>query len=280
MPRTGSPGRVLHLGLTEGELANRIVVVGHPARAELLAKSLTPEEPGAPLFQLLSDRGFLTFTGLFEGKRMSVVSIGMGLPMMDFFVREAKAILTGPVAVVRFGTCGCLQSSISVGGVSVAQGSVLVQRNYGYFGSTNGDGGTPYLISGLCPADEALSQGIVDALKKQFSSDMVFEGVNITADSFYSSQGRQDPNFEDSNTDVLDEVLRRFPNAITMEMETFQLLHLAQSSRPAGSIRAAAAVVNVANRPTGTVVEEAALQAAELNGGKAVMEALAAVELS
>ncbi|CAE8664854.1 unnamed protein product [Polarella glacialis] len=118
VPRAGIPGRVLHLGLTDGEIAGRVVVVGHHSRAELLSSFLEPEVPGASLFKYASDRGFLTFTGLFAGERISVVSVGMGLPMMDFFVREARAVVEGPMAIVRFGTCGCLQESTAVGSLS------------------------------------------------------------------------------------------------------------------------------------------------------------------
>eukprot|EP00971_Amphidinium_carterae_P093869 1857395-Amphidinium_carterae.1 len=77
MPRDGD-GRVLHLGLANGELSNRIIVVGHIARAELLAQFLEPEQPESQVFRLASDRGFTTFTGLFQGVRVSVISMGMG----------------------------------------------------------------------------------------------------------------------------------------------------------------------------------------------------------
>ena len=45
------------------------------------------------------------------------------------------------------------------------------------------------------------------------------EGVNITADSFYSSQGRADPAFNDENSDLVSEVLAKYPKAITMDAQ-------------------------------------------------------------
>lgn len=45
----------------------------------------------------------------------------------------------------------------------------------------------------------------------------VNEGTNLTADSFYSSQGRADPSFNDENTQLIQDVLKKFPNAITMD---------------------------------------------------------------
>ena len=60
-----------------------------------------------------SNRGFTAYTGKYKGSLISIVSIGMGYPMMDFFVREARAIVNGPMVIIRFGTCGG-KSSYSV----------------------------------------------------------------------------------------------------------------------------------------------------------------------
>ncbi|CAE7473639.1 deoD [Symbiodinium natans] len=216
VPRSGDPPRVLHLGLTDGEIANRVVVVGHHSRAELLSGFLSPEGP--ELFKLASDRGFLTYTGLFNGQRLSIVSIGMGLPMMDFFVREARAIVKGPMAIVRLGTCGCLQDWVKVGCVSVASaGSALAQRNYSHFDAPELHAGSePYLISDLCLPDADLTSLVSSSLREALGAEKVVEGINITADSFYSSQGRADPAFEDENSALIEKVLQRYPKAITM----------------------------------------------------------------
>lgn len=54
--------------------------------------------------------------------------------MMDFFVREARAVIDGPMAVVRFGTCGGLVEAASEGTVVVATGgSSYICRNYDFF---------------------------------------------------------------------------------------------------------------------------------------------------
>ena len=45
----------------------------------------------------------------------------------------------------------------------------------------------------------------------------VNEGTNLTADSFYSSQGRADSAFNDENSQLIGEVLDRYPKAITMD---------------------------------------------------------------
>ncbi|KAG8821112.1 hypothetical protein FRC18_011439 [Serendipita sp. 400] len=86
-------GRVYHLGLRAGELASRIITVGDPARARTIARYLDPSPPSGNvtgeestseqsvrplLFELYSERGFLTLTGKYKGVPVSIVSIGMG----------------------------------------------------------------------------------------------------------------------------------------------------------------------------------------------------------
>ena len=57
------------------------------------------------VFELYSERGFLTITGTYKGTPVSIVSIGMGSANMDFFVREAREVLdeagVGDMVVIR-----------------------------------------------------------------------------------------------------------------------------------------------------------------------------------
>jgi uridine phosphorylase len=75
---------------------NRIITVGDPARAERLAQSLE-----AVHSRIQSHRGFLTINGSYCGVNLSIVAIGMGYPNMDMFVREARAVVTGPMVIIR-----------------------------------------------------------------------------------------------------------------------------------------------------------------------------------
>ena len=75
----------------------------------------------------------------------------------------------------------------------------------------------------------------------------------------------------------MDRIAATHPGVMSMEMETFQLLHMAACSK--GSIQASAASIVVANRPTGKVVAGDVLEHLESAGGRAIMTALASVEL-
>lgn len=283
VPRTPA-GTTLHMDLKEGDVAPRVLTVGDPARAARIVEALDSVR-----LRQVSSRGFFTCTGSCEGVEVSIIAIGMGLPMADFFVRETRQILPdGPALMVRYGTCGVLQPGVPTGGVVVAtEGSVLVQRNPDAFlppPTSSGNGGQhqqqqpptkhpePYLIFRPQPADAKLSEALVSELSAEIGAERVTRGLNASACSFYSSQGRIDACFEDDNLGVLDRLRREHPSVVSMEMETFQLFALANSSR--GGIRAAAASIGVANRPTGDVCSEATLDDLELRGGRAVLRAL------
>jgi len=264
-------GCVMHLGLKQGQLAQRIVSVGSLSRAQTIRQSF--DDPDAA-FELTSNRGFTTFTGTMHGVPVSVVATGMGFPMMDFFVREARAVTEGPLVIVRYGSCGGL-SDVEPGCVVLnTPGSVAVRRNYDAFGQgeTSAD---PYMISQPVLPDPKVAASVCERLTAALGDSRVVEGLNLSCDSFYSSQGRIDEHFEDKNGALLDQVSSL--EAISMEMESFQLLHLAACSK--GSIRACTSAIIAASRLSGAAITNDMLLETEKVGGRAILEAVAQVEI-
>jgi uridine phosphorylase len=172
----------------------------------------------------------LTITGRYKNVPISIVSIGMGYPNMDFFVREVRECLVGDMVVVRFGSCGAIVD-VPVGTVAVPGSSVAVIRNVDYdFVNNRGFSKPPYFISKSVSADPALHAHVSEVLKATKPSTWrpeVLSGVtNASADSFYSSQGRQ-TSFPDNNADLIEGLKEAIPDLATLEMETFHLFHLA-----------------------------------------------------
>lgn len=272
-------GRAMHLGLKKGELAPRIVTVGSLSRAKRM-RALLDDPAGA--FELASDRGYTTFTGEFEGTRVSIVAIGMGTPMMDFFVREARTITDGPMVVTRYGSCGGLRLGAKVGSVVVnTAGSLYVQRRVDAFlappaGADADAMADAYALSGVVAPDAAVAAAMRDALAGALGERLV-EGLNASADGFYGSQGRIDANFDDRNGGLVERLRAAHPDVASLEMESYQLLHLARCSR--GTIRAATAAIVVAGRDSGDSITTDDLHAVETEGGRAMLRAIAAVEL-
>ncbi|KAF8547984.1 purine and uridine phosphorylase, partial [Imleria badia] len=228
-PKTAD-GRVYHLGIKSGEVANRIVTVGSISRAKQIATYL---DASPKPFSLCSERGFLTITGRYQGAPVSVVCIGMGGPNVDFFIREVRECLQGDMLVIRFGSCGCL-TDLPVGSLVLPKASLAVTRNLD-FDFANGDHWrVPYRLSKPIPADSDLMMTLQRALESTRPvgafGPVVPDTVNASTDSFYSSQGRQ-TSFQDYNSELIDHLKKTIPGITTLEMETYWVFHLAASWR-------------------------------------------------
>lgn len=78
--------------------------------------------------------------GLFEGVPVSIITTLMGMPNMDFVVREARAAVSGHMAIVRLGTCGALRPPARLGSFMVASPGAVCVRWVDVGGSSPGDG--------------------------------------------------------------------------------------------------------------------------------------------
>lgn len=339
-------GRTYHLGTKRGEVSNRVLSVGSAKRARLLAEFLEPCQEGEQLFVLESSRGFITITGLYKGVPVSIICTHMGMPNMDFVVRETKAVVDGQLAMVRLGTCGGLQQHTPLGTVVLAfPGSICIRRDPDAFtinqqhlqasspangsghgngkpaaaaqvvdaqpGGMNGNGshangngagvGTPlgsgavaaagaaacgggggdgavqglvpyYRLSLPVPGDEELTGLLERELHFLLGEQNVARGLNASADSFYSSQGRLGTEFSDCNSELLDDLVQRYPECLTLEMETFHLLDLARCS--GGQVVGAAAAIVLAQRQTNEFLDSHRLYLLERAAGAAALNAL------
>ncbi|KIY61356.1 purine and uridine phosphorylase [Cylindrobasidium torrendii FP15055 ss-10] len=307
-PKTAD-GRVYHLGTGSGDFANRIITVGSHPRARLLASFLNKNP--APLV-IESERGFLTITGWYTPRvhpdedgpppsptRLSIISIGMGFPNMDFFVREARECLppSSDMLVVRFGSCGGIATTtssskgmgtgIGVGTVVVPASCVSIVRNVDYygFGGEGGEDEVPYWISRPVQGDAGLREAVLEALEEDASPGgepraVVGTKINAAADGFYASQGRA-TGWPDANEGILAELERR--GVESLEMETHQLFHLARAWNSAkgvqGKIRVAAAQMVFADRQTRAFIAPNDVKQKEAWAGRVLLDVMARFEV-
>ncbi|CAH7685328.1 nucleoside phosphorylase domain-containing protein [Phakopsora pachyrhizi] len=300
-------GRVYHVGIRSGELANRIITVGDHVRARRISKEF---DKVPKLFEYVSQRGFTTLTGRYRGVPVSIVAIGMGYPMMDFFVRETRAVVDGDLVIIRLGSCGTIVPELPIGGIVVCSRALSILTNYDYFhlSSEEKDSSSstrptslvkPYLISKPIHCDKALHDDLALELEKSKEIEVMSNTLHAAADSFYSSQGRIDPNFSDDNQDLLETLKTTYPEVVSLEMETSHLFHLAaiassssslnkienlktrnqgtvenQFVQSKGKIRAAAAHITFAGRVNGDFISKEQVEKLESYGGKACLETL------
>lgn len=195
-------GSAFHLHLRPGQLADRVILVGDPNRVTMIGTYLDKRELE------VQSREFHTITGYYQGKRVSIVSHGIGCDNIDIVLTELDALANidfqsrtvrpefHQLSLVRIGTSGSLQADIPVGSYVVAQKSIgLDGVIYFYDGNERVrdleleeallrqldwriEGVRPYVVS----ADHSLVEQIA-------GNDFV-RGMTMAANGFYGPQGR------------------------------------------------------------------------------------------
>ena len=195
-------GSIFHLHVKPGQLADNVLLVGDPGRVELVASMLDTQEC------TVANREFRTVTGTYGGKRITVVSTGIGTDNIDIVVNELDALANIDLTtrterprlrrlnIVRIGTCGALQADIPLGSFLISEKSV------GFDGVLNFYAGRDRVCD--LEFEEAFKQHmawnphlaspyVVDndrLLIGRIGRDDMLRGVTISANGFYGPQGR------------------------------------------------------------------------------------------
>ncbi len=258
-------GSVYHINLKPGQIANDIIFVGDQNRVEKITKHFDSIE------FTTQKREFKTQTGTYKGKRMTVMSTGIGPDNIDIVMNELDALVNVDLEtrtvkneltslnIVRIGTSGSLQADIPCDSFVMSQyglGLDNMLRSYlideisetemeeAFIAQTNWDmrKGRPYVIAGS------------KTLEKRLESDKIFKGFTGTAGGFYGPQGRvvrlgiQDPELN-SKMDSFNFNGTRMTN---LEMETGAIYGLGKLlGHNCLSLNAI-----IANRATGTFSED------------------------
>ena len=155
-----------HIRAKRGDIAKRAVISGDPARVVQLSGLLK----GRRLVN--ENRGFLTYTGEYDGKSITVACHGIGGPSVAVVVEEL--IMLGARAIVRLGSCGGLLKSMRVGNMVIVTGA-------GYKGGTLDQ----YFARRVTPKpDRTLTGLLMDSAKKQGAS--YYAGTVFSSDAFYA----------------------------------------------------------------------------------------------
>ena len=264
---TDASGRSYHISVKRGEIANRLFLCGDVHRVELLSQFLDKK-----LFELTSDRGFYTVTGLIGDVPITLQASLMGYPNLDFAIREDIAMVDGTLVAIRFGTCGSPTDACNIGDLALADECRGIYRNPDAFRHSPSSASLErYHFTLPVPADPDLLKHLRDTLTKQFP-DTIKLGTTFSGCSFYSSQGRPSSVFDDQNEDILSKIAS-FPKAIAVEMETFHLFDLADISR--GRLRAAGSALIIAARQSKGFINPETKEHWVLQYGKALLHALA-----
>lgn len=97
----------------KGKIAARAIIAGDPERVETLATLL--EEPR----KITSKRGFVTYTGGYNGEEVTIANHGIGAPSAAILIEELAAM--GTRIFIRYGTTGTLDAGVGLGDFIVAR---------------------------------------------------------------------------------------------------------------------------------------------------------------
>lgn len=194
-------GSVFHLHLLPRQIADTIILVGDPGRVDRVARHFDSRE------EEVSHREFHTVTGTYRGKRMSVVSTGIGTDNIDIVMTELDALAnidfntrtvkepTRSLTILRLGTSGALQPDIPLGSLIFSRTSGGLDGLLNFYKGRDGVCNLELerrFVEHTCWDSRLASPYFVDADRGLFDlfRDRVTEGITLSAPGFYAPQGR------------------------------------------------------------------------------------------
>jgi uridine phosphorylase len=194
--------RVYHLDVDGDSIADDVIIVGDPHRVEKISSLFSKVD-----FKT-EHREFITHTGWFNGKRLTVSSSGIGTDNIDILLNELDAAVNinlhtrelnpknRSLNIIRLGTSGALQAEIPVNSLVVSEYGLGMDGLLNYYDNwdkideskmaqafikhTEWGKGLPY------PYIIKASDTLIQKLKADN-----FSGITATAPGFYGPQGRQ-----------------------------------------------------------------------------------------
>lgn len=112
-----------HIGAVRGEIAETVIMAGDPLRAKLMADRFLENA-----VQFNNVRGMLGFTGTYQGRRLSVMGHGMGMPSIGIYTHELYNFY-GVETIVRVGSAGSINADLHVGDLCIAM-AACTNSNY------------------------------------------------------------------------------------------------------------------------------------------------------
>ena len=196
-------GSIFHLHLLPGQIAKDIILVGDPGRVEMIADFFDEIEVKA------QNREFVTVTGKYKGKRITVLSTGIGTDNIDIVINELDALVNidletreikaekTSLNLIRIGTSGALQGDIPVDAFLASRKAIGFDGLMNFYARREEiadlafeeafkayTGWNPLLASPyVVDCDDELYHRITD---EEFIS-----GITISAPGFYGPQGRE-----------------------------------------------------------------------------------------
>ncbi len=194
-------GSIFHLHIRPEELADKVILVGDPGRVDMIAEYLTDIE-----FRHAS-REFVSVTGRYCGKRLTVISTGIGCDNIDIVMNELDALANidfstreikdqkRSLTILRIGTSGAIQPEIPLGSFVFADISVGCDGLLNWYADVEKIK-IPEISEAFmehCHWDSRLPVPYFVQADRELAArfaDSAIMGMTVAASGFYGPQGR------------------------------------------------------------------------------------------
>ncbi|TVR80487.1 MAG: phosphorylase [Chitinophagaceae bacterium] len=195
-------GRIYHLNLHPDDVADTIITVGDPDRVKMITNYFDKIEIKA------ANREFVTHTGTLNGKRLTVISTGIGTDNIDIVLNELDALVNidfntrtekkikKSLNIIRIGTSGGLQKNIPLDSFVISTGGLGLDgllHFYKYLKSDTEEKTEKHLSEYLNQYNQIFRPYFREASAKlisAFPEDQFVRGVTATCTGFYGPQQR------------------------------------------------------------------------------------------
>ncbi len=187
-------GSIYHLGLKPGDVAQVVITVGDPERVAKVSRHFDEIESET------ARREFVAHTGSLGGKRLTVISTGIGTDNVDIVLNELHALFLQQQEggfpyfnFIRIGTSGAVREDVPVGAILLSEAAVgldglLPFYNYHFYENEIDALVKSHSDWKNLPRPYAAFAG--EKLASKFEKVADQKGVTLTAAGFYAPQGR------------------------------------------------------------------------------------------
>jgi uridine phosphorylase len=194
--------QVYHLGLSPENISSKIILVGDQGRVKLISSFFDSIEHAS------QHREFVCHTGNYNGKRITVISTGIGTDNIDITINELDALLNidldkreekesfQSLDIIRIGTCGILQPEIPLHSYILSTHAFGLD-NVAHFYSIQFNDEEKSICSKInehIQLPSTIQPYLSEASKEltqRLTSDKTYKGITVTSSGFYGPQGRQ-----------------------------------------------------------------------------------------
>jgi uridine phosphorylase len=194
-------GSIYHLGLTPDQLADTVITVGDPDRVDMVTRYFDH------IHHQVQRREFRTVTGEYRGKKISVISTGIGTDNIDIVFNELDALVNVDfqtrtikksrtnLTIIRLGTSGTIQTDIALDSVLLSEFAIGMDGLGIWYEDEVENNAFAKAIQNTLPPELAnycypahADHALLDRFRNQTGWS---KGITITCAGFYAPQGRK-----------------------------------------------------------------------------------------